>query len=514
MDPLTGCDKEIEILIKSRYPLIYVVSPEEGRVIEKLDTIACDGGKELKLWSITRGIHDLKGDGRDEETQDPLNALDYVSDYSSPSIWVFLDFHNFITDHTLCRRLRDLVNRLMASRKTIILLSPVLTVPVELEKDMSIVDYDLPDYHRLSAQFAAILEKFKDKDSVSIDIDEDIKEKLVKSALGLTRNEAANAFARIIVSDKKLDATDIQKVLVEKKQIIRKSRFLEYFESQEEFSKVGGLDSLKDWLAKREVAFTERAAEFGIPQPKGVLLLGVQGCGKSLTAKAVSSLWKLPLLRLDMGSIFSGVVGSSEENMRKAIKTAESLAPIVLWIDEIEKGLAGVQSSSFSDAGTSSRVFSTFLTWLNEKTAPVFVIATANNITMLPPELLRKGRFDDIFFVDLPTAEERSDIFSIHLKKKGKDPEAFDLGALARVSDGFSGAEIEQAVISSLYDAFNEERSLETEDIATCIAKTVPLSVTMKEDIDSLRNWARFRARPASSKSPLHNMMHHKERGA
>jgi len=321
----------------------------------------------------------------------------------------------------------------------------------------------------------------------------------VNAALGLTRFEAENAFARVIVTDKKLDINDIDAILEEKKQAIRKSRLLEYYESKEQFNNVGGLDCLKDWLSKRGVAFTQKAQEFGLPQPKGILLIGVQGCGKSLTAKAVASLWKLPLLRLDIGTVFSGIVGSSEENMRRAIKTAETLAPIILWIDEIEKGLSGVQSSTFSDAGTSARVFSTFITWLQEKTAPVFVIATANNIQLLPPELLRKGRFDEIFFVDLPSLQERKEIFHIHLKKRKRESEKFDLELLPRESEGFSGAEIEQVIISSMYDAFLENRDINTSDILKNIKQSVPLSITMKENIEETRNWARYRTRCASS---------------
>jgi len=247
------------------------------------------------------------------------------------------------------------------------------------------------------------------------------------------------------------------------------------------------------------VAFTQKAQEFGLSQPKGILLIGVQGCGKSLTAKEVASHWKLPILRLDIGAVFSGIVGSSEENMRRAIKTAETLAPIILWIDEIEKGLSGVQSSTFSDAGTSARVFSTFLTWLQEKTAPVFVIATANNIQLLPPELLRKGRFDEIFFVDLPSIQEREEIFGIHIKKRKRNPEKFDLKLLAQESQGYSGAEIEQAVVSSLYDAFLENRDINTKDVSRNIKQSVPLSVTMKENIEATRGWAKDRARYASS---------------
>jgi SpoVK/Ycf46/Vps4 family AAA+-type ATPase len=414
-------------------------------------------------------------------------------------LFVLLDFHSFLNDQTVIRKLRDLVNNLKNTYETLIIISPVLTVPVELEKEFVVIDYSLPVYEEISELLEGIIEVVSSSQDVVVDLSPETKERLIKAALGLTRSEAENAFARAIVLDKRLDKDDIEKVLDEKKQAIRKSKFLEYFEAREDFANVGGLDSLKEWLTKRGVAFTQKATEFGLPQPKGILLIGVQGCGKSLTAKAVANLWKLPLLRLDIGAVFSGIVGSSEENMRRAIKAAETLAPIILWIDEIEKGLSGVQSSTFSDAGTSARVFSTFLTWLQEKTAAVFVIATANNIQLLPPELLRKGRFDEIFFVDLPSVEERKEIFSIHIKKKKRDPAKFDIAHLAEEASGYSGAEIEQAVISSLYDAFLENRDITTADILKNVKVSIPLSITMKEGIDQLRDWARDRARCASS---------------
>jgi SpoVK/Ycf46/Vps4 family AAA+-type ATPase len=305
-----------------------------------------------------------------------------------------------------------------------------------------------------------------------------------------------NVLAKSLVEKGKLD---IDVVLAEKEQIVRKSGILEFYPTDESLTNVGGLDLLKNWLRKRRTAFSDRARDYGLPQPKGALLIGVQGCGKSLTAKAVASLWSLPLLRLDVGRIFSGIVGSSEERMRRAIQTAESIAPAMLWLDEVEKGFAGTQSSSFSDAGTTSRVFGTFVTWLQEKEAPVFVIATANDIKILPPELLRKGRFDEIFFVDLPAHAERQEIFRIHVAKRGLKAEQFDCAALADVTAGFSGAEIEQVIIAAMYDSFDQQRPLRQDDVMKAIHETFPLSSTMREQIDEGREWARARARPASS---------------
>jgi SpoVK/Ycf46/Vps4 family AAA+-type ATPase len=274
---------------------------------------------------------------------------------------------------------------------------------------------------------------------------------------------------------------------------------LEYYPATETIDQVGGLGVLKDWLRKRTVAFTDEARAFGLPPPKGILLLGVQGCGKSLCAKAVSSLWQLPLLRFDIGRMFGSFVGSSEENIRKAIAVADSVAPAVLWVDEIDKAFSGSQSSGISDAGTAARVFGTFLTWLSEKSTAVFVVATANDISHLPPELMRKGRLDEIFFVDLPSNQEREQIFRIHLAKRGRTPADFHLQALTEASENFSGAEIEQAIISALYDAFSASSPLATKDILLALRQAVPLATTMAEHIDQLRRWAEGRARSASA---------------
>jgi SpoVK/Ycf46/Vps4 family AAA+-type ATPase len=327
-----------------------------------------------------------------------------------------------------------------------------------------------------------------------------MRESIVHALLGLTLAEAENVLAKTLVQNRGFGKESLEIINAEKKQIIRKSGLLEYYDTDETMSSVGGLDSLKNWLVKRSVVFSDQARDFGLPAPKGVLLLGVQGCGKSLMAKTISNIWQLPLLRFDIGRLFGSLVGSSEQNVRRAIQVAESVAPVVFWIDEIDKAFRGSRGSGAStDAGTSSRVFSTFLTWLSEKQSAVFVIATANDISSLPPELLRKGRFDEIFFVDLPLSAERRDIFRVHLAKRKMDPETFDLDALTRASEGYSGAEIEEAIISAMFDAFYEKQQLSTDRVRESIQQTVPLSKTMKEDVDELRKWAASRARPATS---------------
>ena len=326
------------------------------------------------------------------------------------------------------------------------------------------------------------------------------REAVLNAARGLTCTEAENVFAKSLVMTHQLD---VDVIIAEKEQLIRRSRTLEYFNSVKDFSNVGGMNLLKQWLRQRSRAFSEKARLFGLPEPKGLLLLGVHGAGKSLLAKAVASQWHLPLLRLDLGRVFSELVGSSESNIRSALNMAESVAPCVLWIDEIEKGLGGVASSHQSDAGTTARIFASILTWMQEKTSPVFVIATANDISKLPPEMLRKGRFDEIFFVDLPQAQERREIFAIHLAQRGRDPLAFNLKQLAMAAEGFSGAEIEQVVISGLYNAFEEDRNLNTRDLLQNIQSTVPLSQTMEKEISQLRRWGRTHARPSSAPPEL-----------
>ncbi|MBI3910921.1 MAG: AAA family ATPase [Armatimonadetes bacterium] len=488
-------DQELETLIRARYPLIYIVSWEEKRVEDALRQISANRGKRMYVWTITQGMV-LSPTASDDRTRSPLSALDFVLQCQDPALFVLKDFHPFLKDTETTRRLRDLTYNLKTSFKTLIVLSPMLQLPPELEKEVTVIDYSLPVLEDLDRLLENIIQSVRHNPQIDTRLTPDQREHLLEAALGLTANEAENVFARSLVEKRRFD---VDVILTEKEQIIRKSGTLEYFRHQEGFGDVGGLDMLKNWMRKRAHAFSQRAREFGLPAPRGVLILGVQGCGKSLCCKAVANQWRLPLLRMDVGKIFSGIVGSSEENIRRAIRTAESLAPTVLWLDELEKGLSGTQSSAFSDGGTTARVFATFVTWLQEKTAPVFVVATANNIEHLPPELMRKGRFDEIFFVDLPSVSERREIFEIHIKKRKRDPARFDLDLLAELSEGFSGAEIEQVVVSALYDAFDAGRDITTEDLRRNVRESVPLSRTMRERIEELREWAETRARAASS---------------
>lgn len=483
-------EEQIEVLIRARYPIIYLVSYEEDRVFEMIRRIANRRQKQVIAWSVTEGLVPV-----DTSARDPQRALAAVlKDKGDRSaIYVFKDLHVFLNDPVVVRQLRDLASYLKSTLKTVVMVSPVLKLVPELEKDVTVVDIPLPDTQKLNQILDDILNSVDS--AIKNRIEPARREQLVKAALGLTSNEAQNVFAECLVryGDIHLDT-----VVRAKEQIIRKSGILEFYSNTEEFGSVGGLEPLKDWLMKRRHAFSDKAKAFGLPAPRGVLLFGVQGCGKSLVAKSIASIWEVPLLRLDVGKLFGGVVGSSEDNIRRAIALAESVAPCVLWVDEIEKAFAGTRSSDMSDAGTTARVFGTFLTWLQEKEKPVFVVATSNDISSLPPELLRKGRFDEIFFVDLPSRREREEIFAIHLRKRGKDPAKYDLSLLADETLGFSGAEIEQVIVDALFAAFEEDRELTMDDLLVAVKRTVPLSTTMRESLTSLREFARTRAVRAS----------------
>ncbi|WP_428268839.1 AAA family ATPase [Haliangium sp.] len=495
---------EIGYLIRARYPLIYVVSHEEERVEKSLRELCIEREMRLEVWSITEGFRVLAGGTGTREVKDPMKALDHVyrGEADQKALFVLRDFHPFLKEPSIVRRLRDLGSALRNTRKNLVLLSPVKKIPPELEKSVAaVIDWELPTRTEIEAIARSLVPQAPPPTQQQIESEPTFIEHVVEAALGLTEVEAENVFSKSMV---RTHTFDVETILGEKKQIIRKSGMLEYYEHREEFSDIGGLTSLKGWLVKRRHAFSSRAREFGLPLPKGILMIGVPGTGKSLTAKAAGALWEMPLLRLDVGKVFAGLVGSSEENIRTVIRTSEAIAPAILWIDEIEKGFSGTGSSNFSDGGTTSRVFGSFITWLQEKESPVFVIATANDVSALPPELLRKGRFDEIFFCDLPTRDERRQIFEIHIRKKNRDPAKFDLDKLAAMTPDYSGAEIEQAVIAALYDAFDRGEDLSSEGLMGALGDIVPLAVTMRERIEAMRDWARTRARSASTSKVPH----------
>ena len=491
--------EELGILVKAQYPLIYLVTSEEERAEEAISKIAQLNTQHRRVfvWTVTHGMIEL-GQPRQtsqHNTVSPEAAIEWVVRQREGGIYIFKDLHPFITSAPVTRWLRDAIASFKGTEKIIILMSPLQEVPIELEKDVVVLDFPLPDMGELDGVLSQHLSKNKNRRTTT-----EVREKLLKAALGLTKDEAEKVYRKAYVKANKLTEDEVEIVLSEKKQLIRRNGILEYIEEDETINAVGGLEELKRWLKQRSNAFTERARGYGLPQPKGMLILGVPGCGKSLIAKTTSRLWSLPLLRLDMGRVYDGsMVGRSEANLRNALKTAESISPAILFIDELDKAFAGGTGSADSDGGTSSRIFGSFLTWMQEKTSPVFVMATANRIERLPGEFLRKGRFDEIFFVDLPNSEERQDIFNIHLTKRRSDISRFDLEQLAKVSDGFSGAEIEQALIAAMYEAFAQDREFTQLDIIAAIKATLPLSRTMTEQVTALRDWARQRARPASA---------------
>jgi len=500
MPAATAAPNEIETLIRAKYPILYVVSWEERRVEEAVSRVCSGLKRTLHTWSITQGmkpaVQRTSGPARPSSLPGELEALALAHEAPEYTVFLLKDFHPYMKDYRVVRLLRDLARQLRERAQTIILMGPVLNLPTELEKDVTVVDFPLPGEDEIGSTLDKVIAAVKDNPNLDVNLEPLQRELLVKSAQGLTLDEIESTFARSLVEKKRFD---LEVVLEEKKQIIRKSGLLEYYAPEAHLKDVGGMELLKEWLEKRAKSFTDDAREFGIPAPKGILLLGVQGCGKSLTAKAVAAQWNLPLLKLDVGRIFGSLVGQSEENIRRAIKTSESVAPCVLWADELEKGFAGV-SGGVSDSGTTARVFATFLTWMSEKTSPVFMIATANDVSALPPEMLRKGRFDEIFFVDLPDAKEREQIFSIHLKKRKRDVAKFKLKELSKATEGYSGAEIEQIVVGGLYIAFDAGRELTQKDLITEAKNVVPLSVMMREEIAELRNWAELRTRPSSKR--------------
>lgn len=514
---MAGFREELEDLVKARFPILYIESFEESRVLSEIEAVVGSAGtlrtpRALVTWTATEGLK--YANGQTSPNAKRLDqALDAVLGASEPSVFVFLDAHAYLgaggsqADPAVVRRLRDIAEQLKFAQHptSVILVSPLLHLPAELEKDITLLDFGLPGDGEIARALDEMIEQNSASGRVTVDLTAEDRERLIKAAQGLTLAEAENAFARAMVNDGRLDASDVALVLGEKRQTIRKSGLLEFIPVDVSLDDVGGLENLKRWLVKRNKSWLAEAGEYGIRPPKGVLITGVPGCGKSLTAKAIASLWQIPLLRMDIGKVFSGLVGSSEQNMRSAIRTAEAIAPCVLWIDEIEKGFANTSGSG--DSGTSARVFGSFLTWMQEKSLPVFVIATANNIKALPPEFLRKGRFDEIFFVDLPTEPERLPIWRVHVERRvvaSPINRNFSLSEgeyaeLAKACEGYSGAEIEQAVASALFDAFAESRPLEFADLRRGVENMVPLSITQAEEIAAIRAWADVRAVAATA---------------
>ena len=525
LEGLKKTEQHLTNLFKARFSFVYIPTWEEIRIVDLITKIANNTKtiktkREVFIWSSTEGLKKNLKNGQEKVNNgnEPIEALNYIDNYNAPAILIMKDIHTLLgasnrnADYNFIRKIRDVAGSLKNAEfsKNVVILAPSLVLPVELQKDITVVDFDLPTLEEIKTLLNEMID-MNEGSGVSINLDENEKEVLCKAAQGLTLQEAENAFARAMVAKGQLTINELDVVLDEKCQVIKKTGILEFIKSDFNMNDVGGLENLKKWLTKRNNSWLGKAQkDYNLPAPKGVLITGVPGCGKSLTAKAMSAMWQLPLLRLDVGKIFSGLIGSSEENMRKAIQTAEAVAPSILWIDEIEKGFGG--SGGERDGGTATRVFGTFLTWMSEKTKPVFVMATANNINALPSEMLRKGRFDEIFFVDLPTRTERKVIFKLHLEKRlrGSISKNFIitdelLNKLSEITEGFVGAEIEKVVISALFEAFSENRTLEEKDLFKVIKNTVPLSTTQSEQILAIREWANERAVAATAHDESYN---------
>jgi hypothetical protein len=481
--------------IRAGYSGLYVLSAEEQRVEAEMQTIADELKYELHYWTVIDGLVNLKNQST-TSANDPLEALQAIEDMKERSIVLVKDFHLHLVDPNpfIIRKLKGVLQTAKTKNITLIVVACRLCLPPELEREITVVEFSLPEREQLGSVLNGILEAAELKQ-----ITGDDRDKVLDAASGLTTIEAENAYALSVVLSKKIDPVLVAR---EKAQVVKKNGLLELIETHESLESIGGLDVLKDWLLKRRQAFTKKAVDYGLPTPKGLLMVGCPGTGKSLTAKATAKVFGVPLLKLDAGRIFAGLVGQSESNLRSVIQTAEAIAPCCLWIDEIEKAFSGSKSSGSTDGGTSARVFGSFISWMQEKTASVFIVATANDVSQLPPEMLRKGRFDELFFVDLPNEEERKAIWSIVIEKFGRDPKDFDLVQLARITEGFTGSEIQSVFFDSMFAAFDEDDDPTDLYIATVLTDFVALSKTMAEQIDGLRKWSKGRCRLATSQQP------------
>jgi hypothetical protein len=491
--------EEFELLLRACYPLIYIPTPEEERLEAAIATCAKTvGNRAVYIWDFVDGYQDnpnSEGVGR----RNPLQALEFIEQLPSQmgAVFILRDFHRFLEDISISRKLRNLARRLKSQPKNLVIISPEIDIPPELTEVLTVVDFPLPTAADIKTEVQRLLL------STGQPLADKLLDELVRSAQGLSLERIRRVLTRCLASHGKLEPEDVELILEEKRQSIRQTQILDFYPATEQISDIGGLDNLKDWLLRRGGAFSERARSYGLPHPRGLLLVGIQGTGKSLTAKAISHHWHLPLLRLDVGRLFGGLVGESESRTRQMISLAEALAPCVLWIDEIDKAFGGIDSKG--DGGTTSRVFGTFINWLADKQSPVFVVATANNIQALPPEMLRKGRFDEIFFVGLPSQEEREAIFTVHLSRlRPHNLKNYDLKRLAYETPDFSGAEIEQTLIEAMHIGFSQNRDFTTDDVLEAASQIIPLARTAQEQIQFLQNWAAAgKARLASREGHL-----------
>ncbi len=488
---------ELTLLLKARYPIIYINTIEEDRVeyvIRK--NIKTNLNRSVYSWDFVDGYTN-NPNNKGFAKRNPLQALELVERLTAetPALFLLKDFNRFLTDVSISRKLKNISRLLKLQPKTIIIIGSELNIPKELQDLITILNFHLPIDNEIGQELNRLII------SLNIEVDSQVLENLIRACQGLSLERIRRVLSKIIATYKTIDESSIEILLSEKKQIISQTEILEYWSTNEKIEKIGGVGNLKDWLKKRKSSFSIQASNYGLPTPRGLLLIGIQGTGKSLTSKAIATEWQLPLLKLDVGKLFGGIVGESESRLRQTIQVAETLSPCILWIDEIDKAFSSNDSNG--DSGTSNRVLATFISWLSEKTKPVFVVATANNVELLPLEAIRKGRFDEIFFLDLPKKEERKQIFKIHIQEfRPKTWNLFDYEKLAQLSGSFSGAEIRQSIIEAMYHAFYEKREFTTHDICLALKELIPLAQLDNSQMLKLKSWATSgRIRSASSKN-------------
>jgi ATP-dependent 26S proteasome regulatory subunit len=487
---------ELLLLINSLNPIITVETTEEERLEGLLRSIAVELAVPLYRWSVTTGLAKLSGAPL-YGTDQPEQALANIAIIEEDAIFLLRDFARYCDNDRISRRLRDLVDKFRTARRSIVIAAASIELPPELKGESVPFQLGLPDANELSFSVNQVLIETSRDHRVLMTLDAPAIAQLAQNLVGLTKDEATRTLRKCLLVSGTADAALLDAVLDAKRAALQADGVLEPVRRDTTFLDVAGLKHLREWVDKRCSALTPEGQRFGLVPPKGVLITGVQGCGKSMAARAIAGEWGIELVRLDAGSLYDKYIGESEKRLHKALELAQKLAPVVMWIDEIEKAFASAGSGGDADAGLSQRLLATLLTWMQDHQSNVFLAATSNNISGLPPEMLRKGRFDEIFFVDLPDADVRAALFAIHLKKRGRDSATFDLQKLAAATDGFSGAEIEQAIAAGLYTAFNEKQQLSTEILLAEVHNTQPLSVTRVEDIQAIRAWAKSRAVPA-----------------
>nr|YP_010537112.1 hypothetical protein ON770_pgp082 [Lithodesmioides polymorpha]UYC30899.1 hypothetical protein [Lithodesmioides polymorpha] len=487
---------ELTLLLKARYPIIYINTLEEDRVEYVIRKhIKTNLNRSVYSWDFVDGYTN-NPNNEGFAKRNPLQALELVERLTSetPALFLLKDFNRFLTDISISRKLKNVSRILKLQPKTIIIIASELEIPKELQDLITVLQFQLPIESEITQELERLI------NSLNIKIDPNLFESLTRACQGLSLERIRRVLSKIIVTHKTINENSIAILLNEKKQIISQTEILEYWSVNEKITNIGGVNNLKEWLKKRKTSFGVQASNYGLPTPRGLLLVGIQGTGKSLTAKAIATEWQLPLLKLDVGKLFGGIVGESESRLRQMINVAETLSPCILWIDEIDKAFSN--NDNKGDSGTSNRVLATFISWLSEKTKPVFVVATANNVDVLPLEIIRKGRFDEIFFLDLPKKEEREQIFKIHLQEfRPNTWQSFEYSKLAQLSESFSGAEIRQSIIEGMYHAFYEKREFTTDDICLALNELIPLAQLENNQTLKLQNWASSgRIRLASSK--------------